>query len=759
MTDERLAFRTCPLCEAGCGLEITVKGSTIGRIRGDMDDVFSHGFICPKGSTLKQLHEDPDRLRKPHIKRNGVHVEVEWDEAWAEIAGRLQDVIERHGRDAVGVYLGNPGAHSLSAMLYNRTLLQGLGTHNRFSASTVDQLPKQVAAGYMFGTGVSVAVPDLDRTDYLMILGANPYASNGSVCTAPDFPGRIEAIRARGGKVVVVDPRRTRTAEEADQWIAIRPATDALFLMAIVNVLFAENLVKIQDHIAPLLNGLNEVREASQEFTPERVAHATGLEPEVMRQVARELSAAKTAALYGRIGTTTTEFGTTASWLVDVVNTLTGNLDSVGGVMFTKPALGGPTTRGTSGKGGGFRIGRGGGKTKVKGYPEVMGEYPAAAMAEEITDAGDAGIKALVTVAGNPILSTPHSRQLSDAFEKLELMISVDLYLNETTRHADVILPVPSQLQRDHYDVLLLQFAIRNVANYSTPVLPLDDGQPDEWEILAKLGMIAQGLGPDADPHLADDLAIEGLVRNSIGDHSSPIHGRNADEIIDLLNAEGRRGPARMLDFMLQTGPYGAGFGTNAGGASLQLLLDNPHGVDFGALESRLPDALRTRTGMIELAPEPLVADVPRLLDSIEEFTKNRFVLVGRRHLKTNNSWMHNIQVLVKGNVRCSLQMHTDDAKSLDLLSESADEVFVSVTSRVGSVVVPVEITDDIRPGVVSLPHGWGHDHPGTKMRVAESLSGVNSNILSDHEAMDPLSGTSVLNGIPVSIAKIGIKV
>ena len=452
------------------------------------------------------------------------------------------------------------------------------------------------------------------------------------------------------------------------------------------------------------------------------------------------------------VNTVSADLGT----LTGTVNTLTGNLDSVGGVMFTKPVLGGPTTRGTSGKGSGFRIGRGGGKTKVKGYPEVMGEYPAAAMAEEITDAGDVGIKALVTVAGNPILSTPHSRQLSDAFEKLELMISVDLYLNETTRHADVILPVPSQLQRDHYDVLLLQFAIRNVANYSTPVLSLDDGQPDEWEILAKLGMIAQGLGPDADPHLADDLAIEGLVRNSIGDPSSPIHGRNADEIIDALNADGRRGPARMLDFMLQTGPYGAGFGTNAGGASLQLLLDNPHGVDFGALESRLPDALRTRTGMIELAPEPLLADVPRLLDSIDEFTKNRFVLVGRRHLKTNNSWMHNIQVLVKGNVRCSLQMHTDDAKSLDLIDDSNDEVFVTVTSRVGSVVVSVEISEDIRPGVVSLPHGWGHDHPGTRMRIAESLSGVNSNILSDHEAMDPLSGTSVLNGIPVSIAKIG---
>lgn len=758
MSDPRLAYRTCPLCEAGCGLEITVnpvnltsKGETIGRIRGDMDDVFSHGFICPKGSTLKQLHEDPDRLRRPLVKRNGVHVEVEWDEAWTEVAGRLQDIIERHGRDAVGVYLGNPGAHSLSAMLYNRSLLQGLGTHNRFSASTVDQLPKQVASGYMFGTGASVAVPDLDRTDYLMILGANPYASNGSVCTAPDFPGRIEAMRARGGKLVVVDPRRTRTAQEADEWLAIRPAADALFLMAIVNVLFTDNLVKIQDHIAPLLNGLDDVRAVSREFTPERVARATGLEAALIRRVARELSAAKTAALYGRIGTTTTEFGTTASWLIDVVNTLTGNLDSVGGVMFTKPALGGPTTRGTSGKGAGFRIGRGGGKTKVKGYPEVMGEYPAAALAEEITSAGDVGIKALVTVAGNPIMSTPHSHQLDAAFDQLEFMISVDLYLNETTRHADVILPVPSQLQRDHYDVLLLQFAIRNIANYSPAVLPLDEGQPDEWEILSKIGMIAQGLGPNADPFVADDLAIEGLVRHSVGDPSSPIHGHKSDDILARLNSAGRRGPARMLDFMLQTGPYGAAFGSNPGGVSIEVLLANPHGIDFGALEPRLPEALRTPSGMVELAPAQLLADVPRLLGSIDEFDRHEFVLVGRRHLKTNNSWMHNIEVLVKGNVRCSLQMHQDDAKRLGIIDDSR----VSVSSRVGSVIVPVEITDAIRPGVVSLPHGWGHDMTGVKMRVAQGLPGVNSNILSDHEAMDPLSGTSVLNGIPVAINRI----
>jgi anaerobic selenocysteine-containing dehydrogenase len=749
---ERIAYRTCPLCEAGCGLEITVKpgatGEEVSRIRGDQADVFSHGFICPKGSALKQLHEDPDRLRKPMVKRDGRHVEIEWDEAWAEVAGRLQDVIERRGRESLGVYLGNPGAHSLSAMLYNRMLLQGLGTRRRFSASTVDQMPKQVAAGYMFGTGVSVAVPDLDRTDYLLMLGANPFASNGSLCTAPDFPGRLKAIRERGGTVVVVDPRRTRTVEEADRWLAITPSTDGLFLMAIVNVLFAEGLVSVTERLKPLLSGLDTIEELSRPFSPESVETATGLAAEEITRVARELAEAPTAVVYGRIGTTTNEFGTTTSWLVDVVNVLTGNLDEPGGAMFARPVLGNPTTRGPGGKGSGFRIGRGGGRTKVSGYPEVMGEYPAAALAEEITDAGDESIAALITVAGNPVLSTPHSKQLADALDRLELMISVDMYLNETTRHADVILPVPSQLQRDHYDVLLLQFAIRNVANYSPAVLPLDDGQPDEWEILAKLGAIAQGFGPDVDPSVVDDAAIDGLVRHSVGDPTSPIHGRNAEEIRAALDRSNRRGPARMLDFMLQTGPHGAAFDSNPGGASVEQLLANPHGVDYGALEPRLPEALRTRSGSIEMAPEELVADVDRLRDFARTASRRGLVLIGRRHLKSNNSWMHNVRVLTKGSMSCSLLIHPDDAADLGLTNGAS----ATVTSRVGTVTVPIEITDGIRPGVVSLPHGWGHSEPGTAMRVAAEKPGVNSNVLTDDRALDPLSGTSVLNGIPVSV-------
>ena len=742
---ERTAFRTCPLCEAGCGLELTIRNESVVRVRGDRDDVFSKGFLCPKGATIHRLHDDPDRLRRPLVRRDGRHVEVSWEEAWATVAERLGGVIERHGRESVAVYLGNPGAHNLSTLLYNRSLLQGLGTRRRFSASTVDQMPRQVAGAYVFGTAVSVPVPDLDRTDHLVIMGANPYASNGSLCTAPDFPGRLEAIRARGGRVVVVDPRRTRTAEMADRWLPIRPGTDALFLAAMVTALADEGLVSPGAHVAPHLRGLDEVVASLARFTPESVAAATGLSAADIRSTALDLARAASGSVYGRIGTTTTEFGTTTSWLIDVVNIVTGNLDRVGGAMFTTPVAGSPTTRGVAGRGRGFSVGRG--ATAVRGLPEVMGEYPAAALAEEIDAAGDRSIKALVTVAGNPVLSTPHSARLDAALEGLDVMVSVDIYLNETTRHADVILPPPSQLQRDHYDVALLQFAVRNVANYSEPVFPLDDDQPDEWEILARLGLIAAGMGPDADPAVADDLMVRGLVQSSVNDVSSPIHGRDVDEIIEALGD--RRGPARLLDVMLQAGPFGAGFGAVDGGASLDRLLASPHGVDYGALEPRLPEVLRTPSGSIELDHPVLMADLERLAAAKEHFERQSLVLVGRRHLRSNNSWMHNISALVRGRERCTLQVHPDDAARLGLV----DGGRASVSSRVGAVDATVEVTDAIRQGVVSLPHGWGHGVDGTAMGVAARHAGVNSNVLTDHEALDPLSGTSALNGIPVEVA------
>ncbi len=748
----RTAYRTCPLCEAGCGLELTVQGDRVVRIRGDRDDVFSKGYLCPKGSTLKQLHEDPDRLRRPLVKRDGVHVEVDWDEAWAVVADRLPAVIAEHGRESVGVYMGNPSAHNLSAMLYNRSLLQGLGSRRRFSASTVDQMPRHVASGYAFGSPVNIPVPDLDRTDYLVLLGANPFASNGSVCTAPDFPGRIDAIRERGGTVVVVDPRRTRTVEAADRWLAIRPGTDALLLAAVVNVLAAEGLADPGDHVRAHVTGVADVIAACAPFTPEAVAPATGIAADDIRRLARELASAPTAAVYGRMGTCSaglagTSFGTAASWLVDVVNTLTGNLDRPGGSMFATPVAGGANTRGKKGVGKGFSVGRG--STVVRNLPEVMGEYPAAAMAEEITSAGDQRMRAMVTVAGNPVLSTPDGETLDAALAQLDFMVSVDIYLNETTRHADVILPPPSNLQRSHYDLALLQFAVRNVANYSAPVFALQPGQPDEWEILARLGLIAAGMGLEVSPADADALGIAGLVQGAVSDPTSPVHGRDAAEILEALGDE--PGPDRMLDFMLQTGPFGAAFGANPEGSSLAALKANPHGMDHGALVPRLPEVLRTQSGTVELNHPVLMAELPRLAAAMAETmagADDGLVLVGRRDLRSNNSWMHNIEVLVKGKPRCTLHVHPTDAVRLGL----ADGAPARIASRVGAVVAPVTVTEEVREGVVSLPHGWGHGVAGTRGRVAAEHAGVNSNLLSDGAIVDPLSGNAVLNGIPVTV-------
>ncbi|MTH94412.1 MAG: molybdopterin-dependent oxidoreductase, partial [Actinobacteria bacterium] len=653
--------------------------------------------------------------------------------------------------ESVATYMGNPTAHNLSAMTFGRVALQAIGTKQRFSASTVDQLPKQVAGGYMFGTAATVPVPDLDRTQYLLMLGANPYASNGSMCTAPDFPKRLTAIQERGGKVVVVDPRKTRTAEVADEWLAIMPGTDGLFLAAIAHVLFADKLVNVSPQLVAHINGLAELEQALARFTPEVVADVCGLNAETIRRIAHEIAQSPTAAVYGRIGTTTVAFGTTTSWLVDVVNVLSGNLDTPGGAMFTLPVAGGATTRGTPGKGRGFRVGKG--HTRVRHLPEAIGEYPIAALAEEVLTPGEGQIKALLTIAGNPVLSTPHSNQLDEALAHLDFMVSVDIYLNETTRHANVILPPPSHLQRDHYDLLLLQFAVRNVANYSEAILPLEEGQPDEWEILAKIAAIVQGKGIDADVSVSDDAAIRSMVNSAVKDSNSNICGRDAEEMMQELSRNGQRGPARMIDFMLRTGPYGDAFGAAIGGATLQLLKENPHGIDYGALQPRIPEILRTPSGKVELAPEVLINDLDRLYDVVgsgvvDTVSGRNLLLIGRRHLRSNNSWMHNINVLVKGKSRCTLIMHPVDA----LARGVNDGDVVSVQSRVGEVSVAVEISDTIRPGVVSLPHGWGHDAEGSQMQVALRVAGVNSNILTDHEALDPLSGTSVLNGIPVAV-------
>ncbi len=751
-TGRRTAFRTCPLCEATCGLELTLEGERVTAIRGDRDDILSHGFICPKGYALKELHDDPDRVRTPLLRRSdGSFDAVSWDEAFAFIHSRLTPILDED-RNAVAVYLGNPNAHLLDNMLYGKVLLRALGTRNIYSASTVDQFPKQMASALMFGTGTTVPVPDVDRTDYLLVLGANPLASNGSLMTAPDMRGRLRALRARGGKLVVLDPRRSRTAEEADEHHFIRPGTDAHFLFALVHVLFDEGLADPGERLTPLIEGIEAVREQSAAFTPEAVATVCGIAPDTIRRIARELAGAPRAAVYGRIGTCTQEFGTLASWLVDVLNVLTGNLDREGGAMFPLGAAGHSNAAGTPGRGRGTRFGRW--TSRVRGLNEIFGELPVSALAEEIDTPGDGRIRALITMAGNPVVSTPNSDRLDAALGELDLMISLDVYVNETTRHADVILPGPSPLRRSHYDLALYLFAVRNVAHYSGPVLEPEPDAPQEWEILLRLSGIAAGMGAQASVAAIDDGVIGMLIQREVATPESPAFGR---EPADLLAALAPRvGPERMLDLMLRTGPYGDGFGPRSDGPQLTLdrLEAAPHGIDLGALTPRLPDALRTPSGKIELAAEPVIEDVGRLRAALAEPANGNggaLVLVGRRQLRSNNSWMHNLPVLVKGKPRCTLHVHPDDATRLALV----DGGQASVRSRTGEVVAQVEVTDAIMPGVVSLPHGWGHDVPGAVQRIAAANAGTNSNVLADEQLIDVPSGNAVLNGIPVELAPV----
>ncbi|AKK25618.1 molybdopterin oxidoreductase family protein [Mycobacterium sp. EPa45] len=737
----RTALRICPLCEATCGMVLTIDEDRVSAARGDREDVFSHGFICPKGASFPELDNDPDRLQNPMVRRNGELLETTWAEAFAAAADGLQRVIGDAGGSSVGVYLGNPNAHTIAGSLYGPVVIKSLGTRQVYSASTLDQMPKHVSCGYLFGNPVAFTLPDLDRTDYLVVIGANPLVSNGSLATAADFPGKLKALRRRGGTLVVIDPNRTRTAELADRHIAPRPGTDAALLFAVAHVLFDEDLVdlgRLADHVS----GLERVRAAARDFPPEAVAEHCGVDADEIRTLARELAAAPSAAVYGRIGTSTVGFGTLTSWLVDVVNILTGNLDRPGGVMFASSPIAGAPRPPRPGRG--FATGRW--RSRVSGHGEALSELPAVALAEEIETPGEGQIRALITIAGNPVLSAPDGARLSDALDGVGFMVSVDPYLNETTRHADVILPPPPPSRAAHYDLALSGAAVRNNARYSPPVLPLADGRPDECEILARLALIVLGMGPEADPKLVDDQVIATTLGKEVADEHSPVAGRSVEELTEML-PDGR-GYERRLDMMLRLGPFGDGFGTDPDGLTLQKLKDQPHGVDLGPLTPRIPEVLRTPSGTIELDPEPILADIPRLHAALT--SEPGFLLIGRRHLRSNNSWMHNLPALSGGSNRCTLQIHPDDAARLGL------EEMAVVTGPGGKLEVPVEITDAIRPGVVSLPHGWGHTEPGTRMRVAAQHPGVNVNNLNDGTLLDPLSGTAVLNALPVEVAPAG---
>ena len=736
----RVAYRTCPLCEATCGVALEIEGDRVMRVRGDAEDPFSRGFICPKGSTLGELHHDPDRLRRPLVRRNGQLEEASWDEAFAEIERRLMPLLESQGRQSLALLAGNPTTHHLAASLYLRPLIFAAGTRNLYTTSTTDQMPQHVVSGLMWGDANVFPLPDIDRTDYLLILGAKPVASNGSLVTAPDFPGRLKAMPARGARLVVVDPRRTETAQRADEHLFIRPGTDVYWLAALVRVLFEEDGVSI-GRLEPWVEGVDEVRALVEPFTPEAVEPVCGIDPATTRRIARSLAGAAAGAVYGRLGNHAVEFGTATAWMAAVLNVLTGNFDRAGGVMTASPVASPIHEREPGGRG--YRLGRW--KSRVKGHPEVNGEFPAASLADEMETPGEGQVRAVLSVATNPVRSYPNSDRLDRAFANLDFFVAVDIYVNETTRHADVILPPPSALESGHYDLVFLANAIRSVAKYSRPVFEAEG--PSEEDLFARLIAILRGEGAEADPERIHDELVSALVDRLVGDPRSLIAGRDRAEILAAL--EGLTPAEKLLDLRLRTGWQGDGFGDQAGGISLEKLAAHVHGVDLGPMVERYPARLETASGRLELAPPPLVEDWARVVDGFERARgETRLLLIGRRHVRSNNSWMHNIESLVKGRPRCTLLVHPDDAARLGL-EDGADSV---VRSRVGEVRVPVETSESMMPGVVCLPHGWGHDVPGIRMRVAKAHPGVPSNVLTDDRDIDVVSGNAILNGIPVEV-------
>ncbi|MFG1645295.1 molybdopterin oxidoreductase family protein [Amycolatopsis sp. NPDC049252] len=716
------AHRTCPICDAVCGLKIDLDpAGRVTKVRGDEQDPFTKGYICPKGASLGTLDEDPDRLRHPMIREGDEWREASWDEAFAAVERGITGVIEKYGRDAVAVYFGNPTYHTMAGFLYRIPLIQSLATKNVYSSGTIDHMPKHVACAHLYGDPFAIAVPDIDRTDYLLVLGANPMESHGSLFCAPDMPARLRALRARGGKLVVVDPRRTRTAKACDEHFFVRPGTDSVLLLGIVHTLLQENLATITHDVA----GIDELKALTEEFSPAVAELVCGVPAEDIARLARELAAAPTAAVYSRMGGSTVEFGTITQWLVDVINILTGNLDNPGGTMFTRTAALEVFRTGQP-----FEWDRW--RSRVKGFPEVLGELPTATLPDEIETPGEGQVRALINIAANQVVAAPNGPRFGRAFDELDFMVCVDPYLTETTRRAHVILPPPRILQMAHYDFLMQIVMVRNYTRYSPAALPLDDDQRSEAEILARLTLIAGGAPLQVPAGAVDEGFIGQLLTGATQMPGSPVEGMD----VEVLRAtiEGDDGPEQILDTLLKFGPYGL---------SLAKLKEKPHGIDLGPLEPRLKELVCTPSGKVELTPEPIVADFARLRARLAE-PAPEMLLIGRRQLRSNNSWLHNVPSLVGGSNRCTLHVNPADVTRYGLGERAV------VRSSAGELVVEVEPTDSIMPGVVSLPHGWGH--AGSTQRVAAQHPGVNANTLTDELVVDVPSGNAVFNGVPVTV-------
>ncbi len=749
-------YRTCNLCEAMCGVAIQVEEQQIISIKGDPNDPLSKGHICPKALGLKDFHEDPDRLRVPQLKTADGWQDISWNKAFDLIASKVRSLRKTHGNNAIGAYLGNPNVHHHGNLLFGIGFLEALQTRNRFSATSNDQLPHMRANLEMFGHQLLFPVPDIDHTDLFILIGSNPAASNGSLMSAPDYLGRLKSIRKRGGEVILIDPRKTETARVVDRHIPVRPGTDALMLLGMLNCLFDEGLVET-GRLQSRIDGIAQIQLICSDYSAETVAPLTGIDAETIRTLARKLATTPRGAIFGRMGTSTQEFGTLATWLIYVLNTLTNHLDERGGLMFTKPAADMVEI--------GAMIGQKGHADRYQtrsGLPEFGGELPASAMADQIEQDGPDKIRAMFVIAGNPVLSSPNGQRLDKAFESLDFMVSLDSYLNETSRHADIILPPTSQLEQSHYDLALNLVSVRNVAKFSPPLFEPPRFARHDWQILLQLTRrlahsdLKSKLQTEAAYQVLKRLGPDGILDIILrtGPYGTQIPGTTQigafliDAVQDLFR------PGHPLRKLLDLGPYGSPNRSLSKGLCTASLLNYPHGIDLGSLQSALPDRLYTHNKHIKLAPAAFLKDMSRLRKRAEELSEAKaggLLLIGRRDVRSNNSWMHNSQRLVKGKNRCTMLIHPDDAKALKL----ADGDQADVQSRVGKIRIEAELSDTMMPGVISIPHGWGHQREAIQLSVASKRPGVSVNDLTDDSFVDRLGGTSALNGVPVTVTKV----
>ena len=699
MLDNKIHYRTCNLCEAMCGLEITYKEKKVISIVGDKKDPLSKGFICPKSLALKDLYEDPDRLKTPIKRTENGWQEISWTEAFDEVEIQIKKIQEKYGNNAVATYQGNPNVHNVGSMLYGGPFLKSLKTKQKYSATSADQLPHHIASLKMFGHQMLIPIPDIERTDYLLILGANPGASNGSLLTAPGFPQKIKSIQKRGGKVINIDPRFTETSKISSQHLYINPGKDALFLLSLLHVIFDQGIEE-KTHLSNYLKGIEEIKEIVKEYSPKKTALLIGIDSLEIQKIAKDFMNSKTAVCYGRMGVSTQEYGGICQWLINVLNIVTNNMDKVGGAMFTKPAIDLVYMTGIQGKVGNFDRYR----SRVHNLPEYSGELPVATLADEILTEGEGQIKMFICTAGNPVLSAPNGKKMEKALEKLDFMVSIDIYLNETSKYANIILPTTNGLETLHYDLVFHQLAIRNTAKLSEVLFEKDENQKHDWQILNEL----------------------------------------TERITEKKNS---LTPEMMLDNMFQYSPY------KEANLSVNKLKENPNGIDLGSLQPLLIKRIFTVDKKINVSPKIFIDDLKRLnkelyKDTKEEETKYPFALIGRRHLRNNNSWMHNSKLLMKGKNRCTVLMSSKDANNLSI----TDHQKIKIISNVGSIELPVEISDEMKEGVLSIPHGFGHNRNGTKIKLAEENAGESINDLTDDNKIDKLTGNANFSGTRVKV-------